>query len=212
MRPPIRSLTAVLGSAALLLTTLTPTADAVNAEDPQGFSHFCLAPDGSYFGSFQNYHNGYPVTEELLGVPVAHPSTQASRFFHADDAGLVRHPTAGGLARDNLLALRAMTEPDNQTADQANTGEIQFQVHQVRPHTWEQFGDRYYLYVGPSKRVMDENCDGTFYDRDGNKRPSSQMDWTPKYVYRGGELTRNTGGGGGGGGGNGGAGGSSLSS
>ena len=60
---------------------------------------------------------------------------------------------------------------------------------------------------------MDENCDGTFYDRDGNKRPSSQMNWTPKYVYRSGELTRNTGGGGGGGGGgNGGAGGSSLSS
>lgn len=211
MRPPIRSLTVAFCSATLLLTALTPTADAVNAEDPQGFSHFCFAPDGSYFGPFQNYHNGYPVTEELWGLPMAQPSTQASRFFPTNRTGLVQHPTAGGVAMNNLLDLRAILQPDDQTADQANTGEIQFEVHQVRPNTWEPFGDRYYLYVGPSKRVMDENCDGTFYDRDGNKRPSSQMNWTPKYIYRGGELTRNTGGGGGGGG-NGGAGGSSLSS
>ena len=211
MRLPIRSLTAPLGSAALLLTTLTPTADAVNAVDLQGFSHFCFAPDGSYAGPYQNSHNGYPVTEALVGVPVAQPSTQAGRFFPTNGSGLVQHPTAGGVAMNNLLEFRALVQPDDQTAGEANTGEIQFEVHQVRPDTGELFGDRYYIYVGPSKRVMDENCAGTFYDRDGTKRSSSQMDWTPKYIYRGGELTRNIGGGGGGGG-NGGAGGSSLSS
>ena len=212
MRPPIRSITAALGSAVLLLTTLSPTADAVNAVDLQGFSHFCFAPDGFYDGPYQNSHNGYPVTEELLTIPVAQPSTQAPRFFPVTDPGLVVHPTAGGLAENNRLLFKALIFPADHTRDDANTGEIRFEAFQIRANNEEQFGDRYYIYVGPSKRVMDENCDGTFYDRDGNERPSSQMDWTPKYVYRGGELTRNTGGGGGGGGGNGGAGGSSLSS
>lgn len=215
MRLPIRSLTAILGSAALLLTALTPTAAAVNAVDLQGFSHFCFAPDGAYDGPYQNSHNGYPVTEELFTIPVAQPSTQASRFFPTTTSGLVIHPTAGGFTRDNHLLFTTLVPPTSQTPTQANTGEIRFEAYQMRAHTEEQFGDRYYIYIGPSKRVMDENCAGTFYDNLGIKRSSAQMDWTPKYIYRGGELTLNTGGGGGGGGGNGGGGnggGSSLSS
>lgn len=209
----LRSLTAALGSAALLLTPLTPTAHAVNAVDLQGFSHFCFAPDGIYDGPYQNSHNGYPVTEELLTIPVAQPSTQASRFFPVIDPGLVVHPTAGGLAKDNHLRFKAIVFPSDHTRDDANTGEIRFEAFQIRLNTEEQFGDRYYIYVGPSKRVMDDNCDGTFYDNTGTKRSSSEMNWTPKYVYRGGELTLNTGGGGGGGNGGGGnGGGSSLSS
>ena len=168
---------------------------------------YCLAPDGQVTTTNIVYQDGLPFPATWYMFAFTPYGLDTPIPLTGPDYSL--HPTVGGETdTSHLMFLDALYAPGS-TPQEANTGDVPFVGKAFRAGDLHSDEHLFTLFVGPSQEIINDVCEGEFYNSQGQTRPAAEIHWTPKYVQAadGSYVPAPLPGGGGGGGG-----GSSLSS
>lgn len=188
VRPPAhRSLPVVLMVIAIMATTViagtTQPAEARNSTTPTGLPVYCLAPDGVVTpppGATSNHLRPH----RYVGLNSDPSEYVGDVIDYRTGVNYGPHPTGfGSMDEHDILTFTALDNPGS-TTDQSHTGDIRF----FGIAFWNESGiytesptPVFAMYIGPSRKVIEEECNGTFYDFAGHLRTANDIYWeTPE--------------------------------
>lgn len=163
----------------LVAAGLASPAAAQNSTTASGLPVYCLAPDGVVTPPpWETSSNTRP--HWYIGLNSDPSEYVGDVITYRTGANYGPHPTAfGSMDEHGTLTFAALDDPGSTTA-QSNTGDIRFFGIKFRNESGlytESPTQAFAMYIGPSRQVIEETCDGTFYDSAGYLRPAGDIYW-----------------------------------